>query len=319
MNVRLTQLDGKLPNLALMRLSAWHKLQGDSVQLSRSPTPGLFEPHYDRVYGSAIFSHTAPVIARFMAQYPDALIGGTGTGGWQTLESAVGEILEQYDYSIYPEFAPSIGFLQRGCRLRCKFCVVPRKEGAPRPAMSVHELWRGGSHPKQLHLLDNDFFGVPEWRDHIRDIRDGGFKVCLTQGINIRMITDEAAAALKQIDYRDDGFKYKRIYTAWDNLGDERRFFAGIDRLERAGIPPRHVMAYMLIGYAKDETWEKIFHRFDLMVARKVLPYPMVYDRARKDLRIFQRWVIRGYYRSIPFEKYNRMPFHMRRLRQDGR
>ena len=180
--------------------------------------------------------------------------------------------------------------------------------------MSVHELWRGGSHLKQLHVLDNDFFGVPEWRDHVRDMRNGGFKVCLTQGINIRMITDESVAALKQIDYRDDGFKRKRLYTAWDNLGDERRFFAGIDRLERAGIPPSHVMAYMLIGYAKDETWEKIFHRFDLMVARKVLPYPMVYDRTRKDLRIFQRWVIRGYYRSIPFWKYNRMPFHMRRV-----
>ena len=68
--------------------------------------------------------------------------------------------------------------------------------------MTVAQLWRGGGHPKKLHILDNDFFGVPGWHDHIRDIREGGFKVCLNQGINVRMINDEAAEALASIEYR---------------------------------------------------------------------------------------------------------------------
>ena len=313
MNVRLVQIDGKLPNIALMRISAWHRSLGDRVSLSRSVVPGLFDPRFGRVYGSAIFAHSKPVVDRMRSQYPDAIIGGTGTGDWQTVESVLGEIPNRLDYSIYPDFQPSIGFLQRGCRLRCKFCVVPKKEGRARFEQSVGDLWRGGAHPRDLHVLDNDFFGVPEWRDHIRDIRNGKFRICLTQGINVRMITEEAAAALASIEYRDSSFRRRRIYTAWDNLGDERRFFDGIDRLEEAGIPPRNVMAYMLVGYAKGETWEFVFHRFNRMVARGVLPYPMVYDRTRKDLKHFQRWAVTGLYRAVPFSEYRNAPRSLRR------
>jgi hypothetical protein len=75
------------------------------------------------------------------------------------------------------------------------------------------------------------------------------FRVCLNQGINVRLIDDEAAEALSSIEYRDDQFRKRTLYTAWDNLRDERIFFEGVDRLNRAGIPSRHVMAYMLVGF----------------------------------------------------------------------
>lgn len=104
------------------------------------------------------------------------------------------------------------------------------------------------------------------------------------------------------------GFKVRRLYTAWDNLGDEHVFFRGIDRLEAAGIPPSDVMAYMLIGYDPAETFEAIFHRFGRMGARGIKPFPMVFDPARRDLKQFQRWVITGLYRAIPFEAYCREP-----------
>ena len=317
MKVRLTQIDGKLPNLALMRLSNFHKARGDEVVFTKDVRRGLFEPDYDVVYGSAIFKFSAIRLASFLAEFPGAIVGGTGTDTVQTVEDVTGSqdnnAARFFDYDLYPEYRYSLGFLQRGCRLRCKFCVVPLKEGRPVLNMTVRDLWRGEGFPRNLHLLDNDFFGVDEWPRHIEDIKAGRFKVCFNQGINVRFVNDESAAALAEVDYRDDQFKTKRIYTAWDNLKDERIFFRGVDALERQGIPPSHLMVYMLVGFDKAETWDRIFHRFDRMVERGIKPYPMVFDRTRKDLRDFQRWVIRGYYRVFPFSEYRVTPFKRRK------
>ena len=172
------------------------------------------------------------------------------------------------------------------------------------------DIWRGAPWPKHLHLLDNDFFGQPreQWQARIEEIKAGAFKVCLNQGINIRMVDDESAAALASIPLYDDAFKTRRLYTAWDNIGDEERFFRGVDTLERHGIKPSMLMAYMLVGYDKRETWERVLYRFDKMVERGVRPYPMVYgERERtlptgngrlehRTLAEFQRWAVRRYY-----------------------
>lgn len=306
MRVRLTQLDGALPNLALMKLAHWHLSQGDEVATTRNIIPDLFEDAaYDRVYGSAIFSFSQERLMRFQRQWPGAVVGGTGTPFTGTVEEMTGDY-EHYDYSGYPDFHESIGFTQRGCRLKCKFCVVPQKEGKPRSVNTIADIWRGPPHPKKLHILDNDFFGQSEWRDRIREIREGGFRVCLSQGINVRLINEEAAAELATIEYRNTGFNERKLYTAWDNLGDERIFFRGVETLERAGIPAKHLMAYMLIGFSPKETWAAIWHRFNLMVARDIEPYPMVFDRARKDLLCFQRWVVTGLYRIVPWDEYRR-------------
>jgi len=304
--VRLVQLDGKLPNLAIMKLARWHLDNGDTIHVTRRIFPDLFEPHYDRVYGSAIFKFSENKIALFRQQWPEGILGGTGTGLPITVEQLIGRPYESYDYSGYPDFTPSIGFTQRGCRFGCKFCVVRQKEGGPQSVNSIYDIWRGDPWPRKLHILDNDFFGVPEWRDRIREIQDGKFRVCLSQGINVRTITEEAAAALASIRYRDTKFTKRRLYTAWDNLGDENKFYAGVARLEAAGIPPSHLRAYMLIGFDRTETWPRIWYRFRRMVDHGIEPYPMVYDRARKDLLCFQRWVIRGLYRTIPWRAYKR-------------
>jgi hypothetical protein len=309
--IRLTQLDGKLPNLALMKLAHWHRSQGHEVTLSKSPYRDLLEPEYDLVYGSAIFAFSGDRIARFLAEFPHAVLGGTGTHSVLTVEQTIGAEYELYDYSDYPDFRPSIGFTARGCRLSCKFCVVPKKEGKPRAVNSIQQIWRGEGHPKHLHLLDNDFFGQPDWRQRIVEIREGAFKVCFNQGINIRLVDDAAAEALATVEYRDDGFSERRLYTAWDNLKDEPIFFRGVDRLERAGVPARHLRVYMLIGFDKGETWERIHHRFNRMVERGIEPFPMVFDSRDKDpahyrkLKQFQRWAVTGLYRAVPFSDYN--------------
>lgn len=308
MRVRITQIDGALPNLALMRLAHWHRVRGDEVVVTREIERDLFEGEYDRVYGSAIFRFSAERIERFRRVWPGAVLGGTGTDSTMTVEDITGEDVSGADYSGYPDFDASIGFTQRGCRLKCKFCVVPRKEGANRGVATIAEIWRGDPWPRNLHLLDNDFFGQAreDWMARIAEIRDGGFRVCLSQGINVRLINDEAAEALASIEYRDTKFSRRTLYTAWDNLKDEAVFFRGIDTLERAGIKPTNVRAYMLVGFDPRETWARIWHRFNAMVARGIEPYPMVFDRSRADLRRFQRWVVTGLYRAVPWEQYQR-------------
>jgi hypothetical protein len=325
MKIRLTQIDGKLPNLALMKLAHHHRARGDEIHFSKHIERELFEPDYDVVYGSAIFSFSAERVARFRTEFPNAIVGGTHNILDNTTVEQVLQIEEDesYDYSIYPKFDGSIGFTQRGCRLKCGFCVVPKKEGKPRAVNTIATIWRGPGWPRHLHLLDNDFFGQPreQWQARVDEVRVGKFKICLNQGINTRMIDDESAAALKAMGYWDDSFKVRRLYTAWDNLGDEERFFRGVDTLERNGIPPSHLLVYMLVGYDKRETWERLLYRFERMRERGIKPYPMVYGErfrspplggapeaiARRKLNLadFQRWVIHRVYQVVPFEHYD--------------
>lgn len=316
MKVRITHLDGALPNLALMRLAAWHRSQGDDVHFETSPVRLLGEPFYDRVYASCIFTKTRPDAEQFQREFCESYpyVGGTG---W---DPAVGPKLDvdlfvptqftALDYSIYPDFKASLGFTQRGCRFKCEFCVVPGKEGRPSPAQTIAQIWRGDPHPRKIHLLDNDFFGNPLWEERIDEIRAGGFRVCINQGINVRVISDRAAAALASIEYRDDSFRRRRLYTAWDSLGDERVFFRGVDRLEQHGVPPTHLMAYMLIGFARDETEEALLYRVERMKARGIKPYAMTYQPPRgkvplKRLLDFERWVNTGLYRVRKWSEYD--------------
>lgn len=306
MKVRLTQIDGALPNLALMKLAHWHKGQGDEVTVTRRLEPDLFEGGYDKVYGSAIFQFSRDRVERFEKAWPRAIVGGTGSGSPIKVEEITGNEHRGVDYGGYPDFQESIGFTQRGCRLKCKFCVVPTKEGKNRAEGTIADIWRGDGFPKHIHLLDNDFFGQPDWPARVAELREGGFKVCLSQGINVRLINAEAAAALATINYRDTKFARPMLYTAWDNLGDEKVFFRGVDLLEAAGIPAKRLRAYMLIGWDALETWPRIWQRFNKMVERGIEPYPMVYNRNRADLLCFQRWVITGLYRFVPWGEYER-------------
>jgi hypothetical protein len=307
MKVRLTHMDGKLPNLALMKLAYWHREQGNEVYLERRPQPTMFEPSYDMVYASTIFEWSKPTVARLRDAFPDALVGGTGTGGdWRTVEEHIGEeVYENYDYSIYPDYHFSLGFTQRGCRLKCGFCVVPKKEGRPRSTNSILDIWREGT-PRCVVLLDNDFFGQPdgEWRDRLGEIREGGFKVNFNQGINIRMITDVAAEAIASVKYYGSDFKARRVYTAWDNLGQEKVFFKGFQRLVDAGVSPKHIMVYMLIGYAPNETMEDVLYRFELLKEAGCLPYPMVYNNKDRLRKKFQRWVVRRYHEVVSWDEF---------------
>jgi hypothetical protein len=316
MRVLLIQLDGKLPNLALMRLAAYHRGLGDSVELRRAGNAtslerGFWDDVPELVYASTIFERTRPLAERLLELHPAAAVGGTGWDLTARLPIDVEKC--QPDYSDYPSFRQSIGFTQRGCRLRCSFCVVPRKEGKNRPESAIADIWRGAPWPRELLLLDNDFFGQPDWRGHIEDIRGGGFKVSFNQGINARFLTPEAAEAIASVDYRDDSMKTKRIYTAWDSKGDERRLFRGLTHLTDAGVKPDHIMVYMLIGYWPGETTADREHRRAKLREFGARPYPMPYVRT-PELVGFQRWVIGAYDKGIPWRDWVAARYEPRRL-----
>ena len=313
----LLQLDGKLPNLALMRLSAFLKQRGEAIEFRRISSPlmlehGLFDEGWTSVYASLIFERTRPIAERLRQIYPSAIIGGTGWDRRTRLEQ-VGVTTQALDYSLYPDYPHSIGFSQRGCRLRCPFCVVPDKEGRVTEERPIAEIWRGDPSPRNVLLLDNDFFGAPQWRERVEELREGRFRVCFSQGINARLLDEESAAALASLRYYDGEFRRRRIYTAWDNRKDETRLFAGLSALVRHGVRPHEILVYMLIGFWPGETHQDRGYRRWKLRQFGCLPYPMPYVRTT-ELVGFQRWVVRRADLRMSWDEYSRARFRPERV-----
>ena len=321
--VLLLQLDGKIPNLALLRIAHHHRSRGDEVRLRQAGNwkavePRLDERACDRVYASAIFDRSGPLAERVREVYPGAIVGGTGVDPAIRLEDAGIDSDGPADYADCPRWTSSIGFTQRGCRLRCPFCVVPRKEGAIGSGRTIAQIWRGEPWPRHVLLLDNDFFGHPDWPKRVRELNDGRFRVCLTQGINARMLNAETAAALASMDYRDDQMRTRRLYTALDNPKDTGRFLKGLGLLAEHGVRPHQIFVYMLVGYWPGETQAEREQRLGAIRGFGALPYPMPYVRT-KELVGFQRWVIGGYDRTVPWAEWKRARYQPARLKRHQR
>lgn len=326
--VLLLHLDGKLPNLALMRIAAHHRALGDRVELRHAETPAdlqprLGDPAWDRVYGSLIFEWTRPLAIEAQRLYPGIELGGTGwdfEGGVQIRRTDLRADVaaRSPDYSVYPRFENSIGFAQRGCRFQCSFCVVPRKEGKVVSVSGLEAIWRGGDHPKQVILLDNDFFGNPNWRAVIADAQRIGIEIAVIQGINARLLNDEQAAAIASVRWMAEDFSRRRVYTAWDNEDDERTFFRGLDRLKAHGVSPDSMLVYMLIGHAPGETHADRDYRRRKLREYGARPFPMPYVRTGElgdELKAFQSWCIQRKDEFIPWEQWwGRARGNVRRL-----
>jgi len=309
MKILLLQLDGKLPNLALMRIASWHGSRGDTVELrqirrAENVERNFFDCEPDGIYASLIFEKSRPLARRVKQLYPNAVIGGTGWEVGKTLESVgIDNSETNYDWSIYPNYRQSIGFTQRGCRLNCWFCVVPEKEGKVREVATIADIWRGEPWPREILLLDNDFFGQANWRARIDELRSGKFKVSFNQGINARMLSDEAASAIASVNYQNDSMKGKGVYTAWDNIGDEKPLFRGLSALVKYGVSPDDITVYMLVGTGESE--EDRLYRHDQLRSFGCRPYPMPYRRT-SELIGFQRWCLRAADKKISWQEYKR-------------
>lgn len=311
MNILLLQLDGHaLPNIALMRAMAHHVTLGDHVELRQvrragDLQPRLGDPDWDKVYGSLIFEKTRPLAIAAQHAYPGIMLGGTG---WMVTSNLADVGIDEHgplDYSGYPRFRRSIGFSMRGCRLKCTFCVVPRKEGKARANATIDEIYRGEPYPRELLLLDNDLFGHPDWRSVVDAIVAGRFKVSFVQGINARFLDEETAMALGRMQVRDDNMKRRRIYTAWDGRNDEKRLFRGLEALvKHGGFSPDMIMVYMLIGEDERETHADRDYRRAKLREFGCRPYPMPFRRTT-ELVNFQRWVVKRHDLHTTWEQFH--------------
>jgi hypothetical protein len=299
MIVKLIQIDGELPNLALMKLAYHYKAIGAEVSFSHSVKRDLFEPVYDFVLASAIFQTSWKKIELLKDFYPNAIVGGTAVSKKRedTVENFLG-IAPDYkylDYSFYPEFEYSIGMTHLGCSSSCGFCCVGEKEGSNRPLSNINEIWRGEPYPKKLILLDNDFQNRLGWQSICQEIIDGNFEVAFIQGMNLRKLTDEHIDYFKQIKFRDKNFQKKRFYCAWDNEKDIKKIERGLHILEQANIQRSTVTPYFLCNYFRKGLTEDVWNRFLFMAERDLRPYAMIFEKwtlpPNDDLKIFQNWV----------------------------
>ena len=207
MKIGLIDVDGhNFPNLALMKISAWHKSQGDTVEWC------FPLDHYDIVYQSKVFDETYSPDIEWMPMADKVIKGGTGYG----LDNKLPDEMEHIypDYSIYPELTKdtAYGFLTRGCPRGCKFCIVAGKEGRRSIKVAdLSEFWRG---QKNIVLLDPNILACREHPDLLQQLIDSKACVDINQGLDIRLTTEANISLLNQI-------KVKEIHFAWDNAEDD--------------------------------------------------------------------------------------------------
>jgi len=291
MRIALYDVDSKIPNLALMKLSAWHKSRGDTVELY-SP---LFSDQYDRIYASKIFTFSDSS----MINPEKMIVGGSGWDMSKQLPAAV-EAMEP-DYSIY-QYPHNIGFTMRGCRLRCEFCIVPQKEGKPVGANTITEIWTQRS-SDFIVLLDNDFFGNPQWPERIAEIQEHNLRINFSQGLNIRNIRPEQAEAIASIRFRNMTGNKKQVHFAWDDPRHEKLIHKGIQICIDAGLKTYQMAFYVLIGFHSTE--QEDLHRVELLREYGCDPYAMPYNKEDPYQHRFTRWVNhKAIFKSIPWRDY---------------
>ena len=298
MKILLVDADSQkdFPNLALMKLSAFHKQQNDHVDFIKGiPTTAPLE-EYDKVLISVIFFQNREKVLDYASQFDNVQIGGSGFDYNIRLDDDIEHIMP--DYSLY-DLDYSIGFTSRGCIRNCGFCVVPEKEGFIHDNAPISEF----HYPehKKIILLDNNFQASPNWKQNIQYILDYDLKVNFNQGLDVRILTIEFAELLAQTQYYNWKFTNKGLYFAFDDLRYEDKVWRGIDILEGVGINLKHILFYVLIGFNTKE--EEDLYRINALYERGVHPYVMPYNQHKSKLT---RWVNRLYYQFIPWSEYNK-------------
>lgn len=298
MKIGIVQVDGKLPNLALMKVAGYHLAKGDTVEWYKG---NLFAEEYSKIYASKIFAFSA------MPDLPSdkSIVGGTGIDFFNRLPDEI-EVATP-SYHLYPNCFYHIGFSMKGCRFNCKFCCVPKKEGKPYNYNSIDDILINPNGGDRLMLLDNDFFGGTNWKVNLERIIELKLKVCFVQGLNIRIITSEQASLLAKCKYYNSKFTKRYLTFAWDKFQDRNLILKGIEICNKAGISCNAMQFFVLIGF--DTTPEQDYERVMLLKEMGCLPFVMPYNKENPYQKAFTRWVNhRAIFKTVKWEDYKYNP-----------
>lgn len=309
MRIGLIDVDSKnFPNIPLMKLSAYHKEQGDSVEWYQP-----FGERYDLVYMSKIFSFSPDFMDCINA---DKVIQG-GTGYCISLKDSKevfdtskdiwlpNEIEHIYpDYSLYNITDTAYGFLTRGCPRGCEFCIVGKKEGKKSYKVAdLAEFWRG---QKNIVLCDPNILACSEWEDLLKQLADSKAVIDFNQGLDIRLMNRDKIEALNKV-------RMKEIHFAWDRFEDKDIILSKLEEYATYAKkkPNTHnSIVYTIVNF--DTTFEQDLERIYTLREMGYWAYVMIYDKEHCDKRYkqLQRWVNNRFIFSKceKFEDYVRNP-----------
>ena len=288
MKIGLIDVDGhNYPNVPLMKISAYHKREGDSVDWYDP----MFGGYYDKVYMSKVFSFSPDYEYPINADVVER--GGTG----YCIETFNGKevfLKEKHrdlpcgiewmypDYSLYGISDTAYGFLTRGCPRGCDFCHVKDKEGrCSRKVADLSEFWSG---QKQIVLCDPNFFACKDWEALSGQLIESGSYVDFNQGIDVRLMTEKKIELLNQM-------KIKEIHLAWDRPDEDlREDFERFSELYKRKSASQKVV-YVLVNY--NSTIEQDLYRIYTLRELGYDPYIMIYNKkdAARIYKDMARWV----------------------------
>lgn len=277
MKIGLIDVDGhNFPNLCLMKISAYHKQQGDDVEWCN-----LFE-HYDKVYMSRVFDDTYTDDFMTAINADEIIKGGTGYDLKNKLPDNIEHIYPDYD--LYPDLTKdtAYGFLTRGCPNDCPFCIVSKKEG--RKSIKVADLSEFWDRQKNIKLLDPNLLACKDHLDLLQQLIDSKATVDFTQGLDARLINEKNVELLSKV-------KVKMVHFAFDLMKNEKAIINGLKLYkEYTGINERKTGIYILTNYntTHDEDLYRVYAVRDL----GYLPYVMIYNKpyAPQITKDLQRW-----------------------------
>ena len=293
--ILLIDIDSKIPNLALMKISAYHKKNGDKVSLLKHPCKNGKEQikhKFDKVYISSIFQENAEKTIEFSKQFKNVEMGGYFINPQTILPDEMEHIMP--DYSLY-NCDYSIGYSSRGCINNCPWCIVPKKEGEIRVNCDIYEFW--SPEHKHIELLDNNPMALP---DHFKKITDQIKKENLTvsfHGLDARLLNDDNTEILSQLKIIPEP------RFAFDSMEDEKWVRRGISLLNKHGI--KRALWYVLVGY--DTTWEQDMYRIDLLKKLGQRPYIMRYGATQNNhmYALLSSWVNQyQFFHTMSFERF---------------
>lgn len=279
----------KFPNLALMKISAYHKQRGDHVEWYNP----LLSPHMDKVYMSKVFGDEYTEDYPYFVDADEIVKGGSGyairvVGGKEVyikeldppLPAEIDHIMP--DYSLYSIYDTAYGFLTKGCPNNCDFCHVCHMQGRYVYTFSRLSEWWSGQ--KNIVLLDPNLTASKDWDMHIQDLIDSGAMVDFTQGLDLRLLNEKKVSDLNKV-------KWKSIHFAWDRPEQDMRPMLDLAMHGLQKARKETVTVYVLTNY--NSTHEQDLHRVMQIRAAGAQPYVMVYRKptAPTITRRLQRWV----------------------------